>query len=92
VFATPTSTTTDIETALTFVHGTLKHERPHGIIFTIEDSGGRDIQQFSQYRNENEIIVPAGTRFTLKSYTQTKDKTSVGGRIYEMTLKREDKT
>jgi hypothetical protein len=42
------------------------------VIYTIHNSGGRDIAKFSSYQGENEVLVHPGT-FTVDKYEKNKD-------------------
>ncbi len=93
VFGTMTSTSKKEATARKFAAENTKPEKPIQLVYIIPDSGGRDISEFSQYKVEDEIMVPAGTRFTVsdikpKPVTGKDGKPTFPAKKYDMRLTR----
>lgn len=86
VFKTMTSTSKKEETARKFAADNTKADKPIELVYIIEKSGGRDIREFSQYKGEDEIMVPAGTRFTVTEITTLDGASKAGGERFEMKL------
>jgi hypothetical protein len=61
VFVTDTSCTKQESVTKRFTSTIAK--KPISVIATIEKSGGRDISKFSDVQSEEEVTVPAGTRY-----------------------------
>jgi hypothetical protein len=46
-------------------------DKKHHVLFQIDDHGARDIEQFSQFSHEKEVLLPAGSAFRIESMKQT---------------------
>ena len=66
VFPTMTSTSMKRDTPQEFINeklGDPDKDRPVLVMYTITNSGGRAISEFSAYEREDEVMVVAGTTF-----------------------------
>jgi hypothetical protein len=93
VFKTMTSTSKNEATARTFARDNTKPAKPKQLVYIIENSGGRDISEFSQVKVEDEIMVAAGTRFTMtdinpKPVTNLAGEPTFPEAKYDMNLRR----
>jgi NAD:arginine ADP-ribosyltransferase len=86
VFKTMTSTSKKDQTARQFAADNTTAKKPIELVYIIENSGGRDIREFSQFKGEDEIMVAAGTRFTVTEIKPLDGKSKAGGERYEMKL------
>jgi hypothetical protein len=66
-------TTADWKTSADFINRQLSRPKsdsgPGGIVFVIQSNGlGRDISRLSKYPQNQEVVFPPGTRFTIQRY------------------------
>ncbi|WP_244931693.1 DUF4157 domain-containing protein [Nocardioides sp. W7] len=46
-------------------------DKTHRVVFAIEDSGGRDIEVFSQVKSEKEVLLLAGSKYAVTKIERT---------------------